>query len=1088
MEKTFWKLCILVCIFSIINHKQSKARTPGESLLSLRVNDMSQPTQRTTATLPSQLLSYTRQELLLINTLCTDYQPENWTLIEKFKSYVLSIKHRKKTKRGTRAGKRKFKKNDKSRMREDPSHETNLNICTWNARSARNKTTDISDMIIEKNLDLIFITESWIHETGDDVIKAELTPSGYKILNKPRMSGDPGGGIAIIYRSNLQISISNQSHENITSFEYFETKFTSHQGDIHFVCVYRPPPSKKNKLKLSTFVDEFTDFIHTKENARGKLLIFGDINIHFDQASDTEANKIKSYLDSLSLEQLITVPTHNRGHTLDWVIVRKSENILKTTDVVDLQMSDHFPIFCELDLARPKRQMIKKQCRNIRDINRQKFMDDISASPLCKDNVSLWNIDEHIELYNTVLAGLLDNHAPMREKRFSIKPLSPWYNDGIKAEKIVKRTLEKQWKKTNLEINRQMYIHQRNKLNYMIRKAKMSYISAKVLDCDMDSKKLFALTASLLNKSKESALPDCGSSQETADKFATYFKEKIETIHKKLLESQHESCQNSTPDLPEENDSGNGIKGLFELHPFTLKEIETIIKLLPAKSCELDPIPTTLLLECIDVLAHPITEIINKSVATATVPKSFKQAIVRPLLKKDNLDPNTLKNYRPVSNLPFLSKLLEKAVSIRLSVHLSNNDLLEGNQSAYRPGHSTETALLKVMNDLLCGADEGKISLLVLLDLSAAFDTIDHNRLLSRLRNDCYIGGKALDWFDSYLTNRYQRTVIHGTRSETCHLHCGVPQGSVLGPLLFTLYTKPLSRIASIYGINQHQYADDNQLYQSTMPAELPTAIEKMEKCCSNIKDWMTINLLKLNDDKTELILIGSKGKLKSLLTHSPGISLQIGEAKISPTPKAKNLGVWIDENLSLEPQVTHICKSANLHLRNIGRLRPYLSQSASTKLVLSTVMSRLDYCNSLLVNMNQVQLRRLQLIQNRAARIISRAKKHDHIKPVLKQLHWLPVTERIEYKILTHAFRVFYGLAPKYLCDTLDIYKPTRGLRSQDKLLFKQYLHRTLFGKRSFKHAAVTKWNTLPTDIKSVSTLDSFKKHLKTHLFLKCF
>ena len=201
-------------------------------------------------------------------------------------------------------------------------------------------------------------------------------------------------------------------------------------------------------------------------------------------------------------------------------------------------------------------------------------------------------------------------------------------------------------------------------------------------------------------------------------------------------------------------------------------EIRNIIKLSPAKSCKLDPLPTWLLKECIAELVPTITDIVNMSLRD-----SLKTALIRPLLKKTGLDSDILKNYRPVSNLTFISKVIEKVVSGRLNEHLINNSMFDPLQSAYRDKHSTETALIKVHNDILSALDAGSSAILLILDLSAAFDTIDHNILLSRLCNIYGITGNALDWFRSYLTGRIQRVVIENAVSGDQELGFGVPQG-----------------------------------------------------------------------------------------------------------------------------------------------------------------------------------------------------------------------------------------------------------------------------------------------------------------------
>ena len=230
---------------------------------------------------------------------------------------------------------------------------------------------------------------------------------------------------------------------------------------------------------------------------------------------------------------------------------------------------------------------------------------------------------------------------------------------------------------------------------------------------------------------------------------------------------------------------------LFNLEPASEDEVRKIIMKSASKSCELDPIPTNIL-KALNILIEPITTIINLSLESGTFPLSFKEAHVTPLLKKSNLPVNNLKKYRPVSNLSFISKIIEKFVSNRLQAHINSNKLNNPMQSAYRKFHSTETALLRAHNDISVFLDKGHVTALTLLDVSAAFDTIDHNTLANRLAEWYGVSGVALAWFKSYLCGRQQNITINKSFSDSSLLEHGVPQGSVLGPLLFSLYTAPL--------------------------------------------------------------------------------------------------------------------------------------------------------------------------------------------------------------------------------------------------------------------------------------------------------
>ena len=409
------------------------------------------------------------------------------------------------------------------------------------------------------------------------------------------------------------------------------------------------------------------------------------------------------------------------------------------------------------------------------------------------------------------------------------------------------------------------------------------------------------------------------------------------------------------------------------------------------------------------------------------------------------------------------------------------NHLHEKSQSAYKSFHSVETALLWVLNDLLCAMDSHESVLLILLDLSAAFDTVDHCILLERLSNRFGIRGSALAWFKSYLTGRFQTVCIQGKTSTPKALTCGVPQGSVLGPLLFTAYTAPLGDIAKRHNVDFHFYADDTQLYLGFKPSNEASTKQKMEACIQDIRVWMAFNFLKLNDSKTEMLVMHPKRKPSREMTD-----INIGDSSISRSNFARNIGVIFDENLTLERHVRSVTSSAFFHIRNIGLIRKYLNQEATETLVHAFVSSRLDFCNSLLYGLPQWQLKKLQYVQNTAARLITRTRKGDHITPVLEALHWLPIHQRIEFKLLLLVFKSLHDLAPQYLAELLIPHKPSRPLRSCDMQLLVTPRTVSRYGDRAFRTVAPALWNKLPYSIRNCETISSFKNCLKTYLF-KC-
>ena len=304
-----------------------------------------------------------------------------------------------------------------------------------------------------------------------------------------------------------------------------------------------------------------------------------------------------------------------------------------------------------------------------------------------------------------------------------------------------------------------------------------------------------------------------------------------------------------------------------------------------------------------------------------------------------------------------------------------NNDLIPYLQSAYRQNHSTETALIKVKNDLLMNMDKGHFTLLVLLDLSAAFDTVDHTILLGRLQSLLCLRGNALSWFQSYLNGRAQRISVDGTLSDKFELECGVLQGSCLGPLL-TIYVSKLFDIIRLHLPSAHAFADDTQLYMSFKPSDTLSefeAVAVLENCICDVCAWMKEDMLWLNDGKTEFLLIGSREQLA-----------KVGDADIAFVLSARDLGTWFDSHMEMSIHIFKTCSSAFYYLYNIRHIRKYLPKEHTEQLIHAFVTSRLDYCNGLLYGVPECQIKKLQHVMNASARLIYCAPKFGHITPII--------------------------------------------------------------------------------------------------------
>ena len=521
---------------------------------------------------------------------------------------------------------------------------------------------------------------------------------------------------------------------------------------------------------------------------------------------------------------------------------------------------------------------------------------------------------------------------------------------------------------------------------------------------------------------------------------------------------------------------------LNKFTPLKPDEIKKYIIKSPTKQCQSDPIPTWLLKEYVNILLPIITCMTNRSLQIGTFPAVWKEATVIPLIKKTG-GGTELSNYRPVSNLPFISKLVERVVADQLTKHMQINAPLPIHQSAYRQHHSTETVLGKVVSDILECMGRKEVALLVLLDLSAAFDTVDHNILIDIMQKEFGIQNVALDWLSSYLVNRSQRVLISGSTSESVQMKFGVPQGSCLGPVLFTAYSSTLFHVINKHMITSHGYADDTQLVKMFKPriSDQTEVTMCIERCIRDIQSWMTTHRLKLNDSKTEVMILGTPQQLaKTTIEH-----IAVGNDQIQVVDHVRNLGGWLDSNLSMDRHVNQICKKVNHNLHNIRQIRKYLNQSATETLVHSLITSHLDYANTIMFGMSQYLFDRLQRVQNNAARVVKGLRKYDSISKTLIELHWLPVKARVDFKVILTVFKALNNAAPVYIRDMfVRPDKPRYNLRKNSvrNLVIPRSYNK--INDRALAIAGPRLWNSIPDELKDLSELELFKQKLKTHLF----
>ena len=948
----------------------------------------------------------------------------------------------------------------------------NLKYGLINIQSVGNKTIKIRNLISELELDVLLLSETWLQGNISDSSRIkEMKPCTHNFYHIPRKNRGGGGVGAVVSKSFSSVTIKNELV--FESFEYIDLELKRKNKVLEVILLYRPPNSSKRK-----FIEEFSTLLEMV-NDISKTIISGDFNLWMDDDKDNYVMEFKELLDAYSITNGVLSPTSISGHIIDLVIYSNDSKIVSNLEVEpDFEYCKvHRLVTFSVDMNKSKVLKVWITYRDKKNFDATEFIEEsimnMSDSTVqCEHNSNGKCVSCYTEQFKSSFARKYDSKCPIIKKQIVVRENARWFNSELLDAKRLRRKLEYKWKRTRTPQSRASYVRARNDYNALVERTKRDYYNNECKNTK-DSKRLHKRLDELLGIRKEKILPDIIN----AENFAQFFNNKIDRIYRSF------PCGGGGQVLVPYN--GKKLKR-FEL--INMCDLKRVMSKAKNTYCENDPFPVGDIINATnrESVYRIYLEIINLSISLSEFPSSEKVAFIKPTYKGKG-DTNDLNSYRPISNLSYLSKLIETIISEQLWSHVREINVIPENQSAYRANHSTETTLCSIMNDMVNIVDEGKCGILIMLDLSAAFDTVVHEYLLRDLKSIGIID-EALVFLQSYLSDRKTIVEVSGAKSSEWFLTKGVPQGSVLGPMLFNIYTIELSNILKKYNVHFKLYADDTQFYFSLTTTQ--DTIGKVSEIMLEVKNWMQQKKLKLNDDKTECMLFGVK---TSLTNYQQLQKIKIGEADIETVSKVRNLGVMIDCNLTMKDQILNTVKTCNHHLRNIAFIRKYLSEKSAKILVINHVISRLDHCNSLYNGLPNVLLKKLQNVQNRAARLVKGIKIRDRITPALIDLHWLPIKARIEFKICLLTYKTMKYGEPKYLRDCLvpnveaTSANVTTRHASDPHRLFEVSVNR-MVGSRTFRYAAPRLFNRLPLDIKDSQNVIVFKKKLKTHLFSKCY
>ena len=949
-------------------------------------------------------------------------------------------------------------------------HRLNTNIAYLNINSLRYKASDVISILNTKYIDVLCVAETKLDNTFPN---EQFQATDFTTYRKDGPSALSGG--LLVYVSSR---VSSRRRIDLEpSCECIVVELVCERKKAFLYFCYRSP-----RINVNTYLELLSRSVDQALIETDNISIIGDLNQNLMMS--THSNELRDFADLYNMTNIIKSPTCYKSvnnNSLVDIVFTTDKSFYKASDVLKNGLSDcHHMILCVMKSINIKRRSKFITYRSYKTFDQELFENDLAEAPFHVGAV-FDSTDDKFWYFQNLYSRIINEHAPLKQK--CIRPVQPPFINSLLRKNVNRKAqLRHRYNKFPTRRNWEQYRVQRNRTTAIRKQSIRNYLLEK---CSGKADKQFYNTVRPLISTKPvtqhpTQLLEDGklihSEAVIANKMNTFFTNIADDIGRQLSENNdniNELCDDAYVEkcikLHENHPSIVTIKEKFSssatchFTEVSVSEVEKLFKNIDVrKATGYDLIPPKILKYSMKQIVYPITYLVNDMFKNGDFPDMLKLAEIGPLHKKDSLLEKS--NFRPLSILTSLSKLFEKCIDTQLQKF--GSEIFCGSLSAYRKNFSTQHVLLQVTESIKEGLDKKMSAGSVLMDLSKAFDCLQHDLIIAKL--EAYnFNTSALKLLSNYLRQRKQRVKIANTRSDWLSIKKGVPQGSIVGPTLFNYFINDLIMLESNFTFAN--YADDNTIYVSAPNRSI--LLDKLTSATCSALRWFEDNGLQANPSKFQFIIFGNEDSNASLF---------LGDNCIHACTSVNLLGVTLDQKLNFKEHVRNLCRKAAWQLTALSRISKYLNQEAKMKIFKSYIVSNFEYCKLIWHFCGKTDSKKVEKLQERGLRIVFNDFDATY-ESLLTRANFKSLEENRLRTMLVEVYKAYYDMSPDYINKLFTIKSTTYDLVRKQQLVLKRTRTKA-YGQQTLTYQGSRLWNKLPNSLKAVNNINDFKTQLLNH------